>query len=569
MRIALAQINPTIGALSENTERIREYYHRGVKGGANLVVFTELSLSGYPPKDLLLYQSFIDREKELVKRELLPLTTENGPAILIGTSHRQGSKLYNAAILLDRGKIKSIHMKTLLPNYDVFDEERYFTRATDHHIEMLDDLPAAITICEDIWNDRDFFPEPLYNTDPLEILYAQGARLLINLSASPYHLGKHKQREEMLPFLAKKYNTGIIYLNQVGGNDGLIFDGSSLVYNHRGELLYRAAAFKEELFYVDTDNLFLPAAELLSPGQDDVDTIRQALQLGIRDYVLKSGFTKVTLGLSGGIDSAVVAALAVEALGSENVLGLMMPSPYSSEHSIEDATELAKNLGIKYRLIKIEEPFNSFLNLLNEKKEPIRDLAEENLQARIRGNIVMHISNREGYLVLATGNKSELAVGYCTLYGDMAGGLAVIADLPKLMVYELADHLNQIHGQTIIPERTIIKPPSAELRPGQKDEDSLPPYHILDPILHFYIEENLSAADIIERGYEKETVEQVVWMVDRTEFKRQQAAPGLRITARAFRTGRYMPIARGYDYRYPAGRDPVEQKTSGKETPTQ
>ena len=548
MRIALSQINPTIGALSQNAAKVKDYYHRAANSGADLVIFTELSLSGYPPKDLLLYQSFIEREKELLNQEILPLTTKDGPMILIGALHKRDSKLYNAALLLDQGNIKSIHLKTLLPNYDVFDEARYFTRGNDHQIEMLGDLPAAITICEDIWNDRDFFPNPIYNTDPLEKLYDRGARLLINLSASPYHLGKHKLREELLSFLARKYNTGIIYLNQVGGNDELVFDGSSLVYNSMGELLYRAAAFEEELFYVDTEDLSQQAIETMPPGSDNIDVVMQTLRLGIRDYVTKTGFKKVVLGLSGGIDSAVVAALAVEALGPENVLGVMMPSPYSSEHSIEDAVSLAENLGIDNRLIKIEDPYKAFLSLLNKGKEALEDLAEENLQARIRGNIIMHISNREGYLALATGNKSELAVGYCTLYGDMSGGLAVIADLPKMMVYELANHINQIHGQEIIPERTISKPPSAELRPNQKDEDSLPPYHILDPILYLYIGENLSAGDIINRGFDQNTVNRVVRMVDRAEFKRSQAAPGLRITTRAFGSGRRMPIARSYEY---------------------
>jgi len=548
MRIALAQINPTIGALSQNAGKVKEYYRRGAEGSADLIVFTELSLSGYPPKDLLLYESFVEKEKELITNELLPLTADGGPMILMGATHRQGGKLYNAAFLLDQGKIKSIHLKTLLPNYDVFDEARYFIRGNDQKVEMLSDLPAAITICEDIWNDRDFFREPIYNTDPLEKLYAQGARLLINLSASPYHLGKHRLREELLSFLAKKYNTGIIYLNQVGGNDELIFDGSSLVYNNRGELLYRASTFEEELFYVETESLFKQAEKTLPPGRDDIETVRQTLQLGLKDYVKKTGFKKVVLGLSGGIDSAVVAALAVEALGPENVLGVMMPSIYSSDHSIEDAVGLAKNLGIEKRMIEIEEPFKAFLTLLNGENIVIKDLAEENLQARIRGNIIMHISNREGYLALATGNKSELAVGYCTLYGDMSGGLAVIADLPKMMVYELANHLNETHSKEIIPQRTISKPPSAELRPDQKDEDSLPPYHILDPILNLYIEENLSADDIISRGFHKNTVYRVVRMVDRAEFKRRQAAPGLRVTTRAFGSGRRMPIARSYDY---------------------
>lgn len=547
MRIALAQINPTVGALSQNTNKIKEYYHHASEGGADLVIFSELSLSGYPPKDLLLYESFVQKEKGLIESELLPLTAQQGTAILLGTSHSEEGKLYNAALLLSGGRIKSIHKKTLLPNYDVFDEERYFTRGSEHMIELLGDLPIAITVCEDIWNDREFNAERLYDMDPLEALYAQGAKLLVNISASPYHLGKHKLREEMLSFLAKKYRSGIIYLNQVGGNDELVFDGTSLIYNNNGELLYRAATFAEELFFVKTEDLFNPAENALSQGTDNIDTILRALCLGLKDYVAKTGFKKVVLGLSGGVDSAVVAALSVEALGPENVLGIMMPSPYSSDHSVTDAVTLAKNLGIEHRLIKIEKPFEAFRELLNNGGPPLLDLAEENLQARIRGTMVMHISNREGYLALATGNKSELAVGYCTLYGDMAGGLAVIADLPKMIVYELANYINKIYGQELIPANTINKPPSAELRPDQKDEDSLPPYHILDPILQLYIENNLSAAAIIDKGYAKETVDRVIKLVDRAEFKRRQAAPGLRITTRAFGSGRRMPIARSYE----------------------
>lgn len=547
MRIALAQINPTIGALSQNTNKIKEYYHRAIEGGADLVIFSELSLSGYPPKDLLLYESFVQKEKELIESELLPLTAQHGTAILLGTSHSEAGKLYNAALLLSEGRIKSIHKKTLLPNYDVFDEERYFTRGSERTVELLGDLPMAITVCEDIWNDREFNAERLYEIDPLETLFAQGARLLINISASPYHLGKHELREKMLSFLAKKYRSGIIYLNQVGGNDELVFDGTSLIYNNNGELLYRAAAFTEELFFVNTEDLFNSAENALPPGTDNIDTVLRTLCLGLKDYVAKTGFRKVVLGLSGGVDSAVVAALAVEALGSENVLGILMPSPYSSDHSVTDAVTLAENLGIEHRLIKIEKPFDAFRELLNNGGPPLLDLAEENLQARIRGTIVMHISNREGYLALATGNKSELAVGYCTLYGDMAGGLAVIADLPKMIVYELANYINTIHNQELIPANTINKPPSAELRPDQKDEDSLPPYHILDPILQLYIENNLSAAAIIDKGYAKETVDRVIKLVDRAEFKRRQAPPGLRITTRAFGSGRRMPIARSYE----------------------
>lgn len=547
MRIAIAQLNQTIGALSKNTAKVKDYILRAADNRSGLVIFSELVLSGYPPKDLLLYNSFVDRERELLEKEILPLTS-GGPAVIIGSSHCQNGVLYNAALYLEEGKIKTVHRKSLLPNYDVFDEERYFKPAPERSVEVVSDLPTAITVCEDIWNDSDYNERPLYSTDPLIDLFAGGARLLINISASPYHLGKQKLREDLLTFLARKYNTGAIYVNQVGGNDELIFDGSSLVYNNRGELLYRAAAFGEDLFYIESEDLYKTAEKICLPAEENIATVLQALTLGLRDYIAKTGFSKAVLGLSGGIDSALVAAIAVEALGAENVLGLIMPSPYSSDHSVKDALALADNLGMEGRIIEINKPFRAYLELFNINGNPWQDLAEESLQARIRGNLVMHVSNREGYLALTTGNKSELAVGYCTLYGDMAGGLAVIADLPKMMVYELANHFNKISKKEIIPQNTITKAPSAELRPDQKDEDSLPPYSLLDPVLQLYIEENLSITEICERGFEKEIVEKIVKMVDRAEFKRRQAAPGLRITTRAFGSGRRMPIARSYEY---------------------
>ena len=547
MRVALSQLNPTVGALGRNAARVGESYLTAMKSGAELVLFSELCLCGYPPKDLLLYDSFIQRERELILNQLAPLTKNGAPPMLIGATHKEEDKLYNAALLLDSGSIKAVHRKSLLPNYDVFDEARYFHSAPALEPEMFSGLPAAVTICEDIWNDRDFFQPPLYNSDPLETLLDKGTRLLINLSASPYHLGKHRLREELLSFIAKKYGCGIIYLNQVGGNDELIFDGHSLVLNNRGELLCRANAFSEDLLFVETDELFKPAHKPAPPLEEGIDSIYRALIMGVRDYVWKTGFSKVVLGLSGGVDSALVAALAADAIGPKNVLGILMPSPYSSEHSIEDALVLAENLGIKHRIKRIDGPFEAFLKLLNKSGAPELDLAEENLQARIRGSIVMHASNREGYLALATGNKSELAVGYCTLYGDMAGGLAVIADLPKMMVYELSRYINSVKGRAVIPENTITKPPSAELRPDQKDEDSLPPYEVLDAILQLYIEENASPEAIRKSGFDSETVNRVLRMVDRAEFKRRQAAPGLRVTTRAFGSGRRMPIARSYD----------------------
>ncbi len=548
MRIALAQLNPTIGALEQNLRKVKAYYQKGLEKKADLIVFTELALPGYPPRDLLNYKGFIDKERALITDELIPLTAQSGVPILIGANHRRDNRLYNAALFLESGKIKSIHLKTLLPYFDVFDETRYYNSSTDGQIEMIGDLPVAITVCEDIWNDIAYFSEPLYDTNPLEKLFAQDPRLLINLSASPYHYGKHALREDMLAFLAQKHNTGIIYLNQVGANDELIFDGSSLVFNNRGELLYRAPADKEELFIVETANLFKPAVQIVPPDVDDIGTIKQVLELGTKDYLSKTGFKKAVLGLSGGIDSAVVAALAAEALGPENVLGIIMPSPYSSRHSREDALELVKNLGIKSRTIRIDEPFKTFINLLNNGKGPVMDLAEENLQARLRGLILMQISNREGHLALVTGNKSELAVGYSTLYGDMAGGLAIISDVRKMMVYELAQHINALYGKTIIPERVIEKAPSAELRPDQKDEDSLPPYKQLDPILELYLEKNYSPSEIIAEGHDEKTVRGVIKMVDTAEYKRRQAAVGLRISPYSFGAGRRAPVARGFEH---------------------
>ncbi len=548
MRIAMAQLNPTIGALEKNLRNVITHYQEGLEKKADLVVFSELALTGYPPRDLLNYKGFLDKERALIEDELIPLTAQSGVPIIIGANHRQNNRLYNAALFLEKGTIKSIHLKTLLPYFDVFDETRYYTSSPGGQVEMLGNLPVAITICEDIWNDMSYFNNPLYDTNPLEKLSAQGPRLIINLSASPYHYGKHTLREDMLPFLAQKYDSAILYLNQVGANDELVFDGSSLVYNNRGELLYRGPVDREELFLVETADLFTPAELTVSPDRDSIETVKTILEMGTRDYFAKTGFKKAVLGLSGGIDSAVVAALAANALGPENVLGIIMPSPYSSRHSKEDALELAKNLGIKSRVISINEPFNTFIKLLNDQKNPVMDLAEENLQARLRGLILMQISNREGHLALVTGNKSELAVGYSTLYGDMAGGLAILSDVRKMMVYELAHHINKLHGKAVIPESIIQKAPSAELRPDQKDEDSLPPYKFLDPILELYLEKNYSPSEIIAEGHDEETVKRVIKMVDTAEYKRRQAAIGLRISPYSFGAGRRAPVARGFEH---------------------
>lgn len=547
MKVALAQFNPTVGALRKNCARIRQIYLEACSAGAALVVFPELAITGYPPKDLLLYSSFIAESTGLVDSLLAPLTHGGRPPLLLGAPYMVEKNLCNAALLLEQGKVKAVHPKTLLPNYDVFDEQRYFTPSGKRRVELLLDRAVGITLCEDLWNDLDFWPQPRYDLDPLAELADQGASLIINLSASPYHYGKQELREKIISFIARKHRLGCLYVNQVGGNDELIFDGTSLVFDKRGELIYRGRSFCEDLIVVDISHLDSGGCAALAPSAENRGTVFEALALGVRDYLFKSGFSRAVLGLSGGIDSAVTAAVAVEALGASNVLGVLMPSPYSSRHSIEDALQLGGALGIETRTIPIKEPFFSYCNLFNPKGELCQDLAEENLQARIRGSILMFIANREGCLTLTTGNKSELAVGYCTLYGDMSGGLAVLADIPKAMVYELAAYINSRTGRETIPARTIDKPPSAELRPNQRDEDSLPPYALLDPILYHYIEENLSAGEISALGYDRQTVLRVLGLVDRAEYKRRQAAPGLKVTTRAFGTGRRMPIARGYE----------------------
>ncbi|MEW5921186.1 MAG: NAD+ synthase [Bacillota bacterium] len=567
MKIAAAQINPTVGDLQGNTRKISTIIKQAGHAGADLVIFPEMALTGYPPRDLLLYGAFLDEVERIVHSEILPLTT--GTAVLLGAPWREENgegHLFNAALLLTGGSIVSRHAKTLLPNYDVFDERRYFVPAPSRRPAVINGINVAVTICEDVWNDKDYWERRLYPEDPVEELFAQGACLLINISASPYHLGKAAKRERMLCAMARKYGAPLLYINQVGGNDELIFDGSSLLCSGGGRVLYRAEPFKEEIVCCEfAEGGLVPVTgfgenggKAMIPGLEDrglpagagaeegVDWIYGALQTGLRDYLHKNEFSSVVIGLSGGIDSAVTAALAVQTLGAEKVLGVLMPSRYSSHHSVQDSLALAQNLGIKTRTIPIEDPFGSFLGLLNEGKGPHLDLAEENIQARIRGNILMFISNREKRMVLTTGNKSELAVGYCTLYGDMCGGLAVLADVPKTMVYRLAVWINERAGREIIPGNVINKEPSAELRPEQKDRDALPPYELLDRLLHLYIEENRHVHEIVALGYKRELVENIVGKIDRAEYKRFQAAPGLRVTTRAFGSGRRMPLARGY-----------------------
>jgi len=545
MKIALAQINTTVGALQANTSKIITHLAQAQQAGAELVLFPELSISGYPPLDLLDQESFIDQN--LACLQTITAATQNFPGLTVMVGYiernqtRQGKRLHNAVAVICEGQRLSTHFKTLLPTYDVFDEDRYFEPASQVSPVQLGACRTGVTICEDIWNDSDFWSRRLYLQDPIDALQAQGIDLLVNLSASPFHLGKPQLRVSMVQALCRKYGVPAIYLNQVGANDSLIFDGHSFVVNAQGELVWLDTGFAESFTVLDLEQL-KPIQPQWLP---DMGMLEAALSLGIRDYLGKTGFKSVVMGLSGGIDSAVTAALAVQALGPEQVTGVAMPSQYSSQGSIDDARALAQNLGIRFEVIPIQPAFDS----LRQSLQPIfgdrpEDVTEENLQARIRGNLLMAMSNKFGHMLLTTGNKSEMAVGYCTLYGDMCGGLGVIADLPKTWVYQLAEYLNR--EQEVIPRNTIDKPPSAELRPDQKDQDTLPPYEILDAILQAYIEDHKSEAEIIGQGYDAQTVAWVIRCLNLNEHKRRQAPPGLKVTRKAFGQGRRYPIARGY-----------------------
>jgi NAD+ synthase (glutamine-hydrolysing) len=547
MKIALAQTNSTVGDLCGNAKRILEFARRAAERGANVVVFPELSLTGYPPRDLLEKASFLDRTEQHLERlaaDAAPLNV----SIICGTVTRTGSPtglpIYNSAAVLEGGRITFRQHKMLLPTYDVFDEARYFEPAAKQSPLALGDAVSALTICEDIWNDKQYWERRRYSRDPVEELATAGARILISINASPYHMGKRAQRNEIFAATARHFRVPIVYVNQVGGNDQLLFDGTSFAMNPDGEVIACAASFEEDLVLVDSGKLTGDRHDNLA---DECEAVYQALAMGTRDYIRKCGFERVLVGLSGGIDSALTAAIAVDAVGKENVIGVGMPGPYSSDHSITDARDLARNLGIRFELIPIENQYGAFINVL----EPLFDgspigVTEENLQSRLRGVTLMALSNKWGALVLTTGNKSELAVGYCTLYGDMCGGLAVISDVPKTLVYSLARVANQRHSNAI-PENTFTKPPSAELRPDQKDTDSLPPYEVLDQILRLYIENNDAPQGIAEALHLPVTlVRDIVNKVDRNEYKRQQAAPGLKVTTKAFGIGRRFPIAQRF-----------------------
>jgi len=542
LRIALLQINPTAGDLSGNSSLIVRGVRAAASQGADLVVTPELALMGYLPRDLLMNRGFVRRAGATL--DAMAAELKGAPPALIGVATPNpgdmGRPLFNSAVLLKDGAAGPVFHKTLLPTYDVFDEDRYFEPGTGPQILELAGWRLGISICEDVWNDRDFWSRRRYHVDPIEELAKAGAQAIVNLSASPFTAGKQLVRESMLGHLARKYRLPVASVNQVGGNDDLIFDGRSGVFDAQGGVLARAKGFAEDLLIADLAG----AAGLIA--EDDFEPeaeIWSALVLGVRDYARKTGFRKAVLGLSGGIDSALTAAIAADALGPGNVHGVMMPSCFSSPGSVDDSVDLARNLGIATLILPISGIMGTYDKALAEVFRGLApDVTEENIQSRIRGNLLMALSNKFGSLLLTTGNKSEISVGYCTLYGDMNGGLAVIADLPKMMVYRVARWRNRRRPD--IPEATLTKAPSAELRPGQTDQDSLPPYELLDAILELHIERCQSAEEIIEQGYDEETVRRVTRLVRLAEFKRKQAAPVLKVTSRAFGTGWRMPIVR-------------------------
>lgn len=542
MKIALAQINTTIGDFAGNRDKLLAAYRRGVDAGADLVLAPELATTGYPPRDLLLRPQFIDKNLAILNE----LAAATGKTALVAgfvehNDQQPGRPAANSVALMQNGKIAAIRRKMLLPTYDVFDEDRYFEPAVENKPVELGGWKLGLTICEDIWNDEDFWRQRRYRRDPSQELVEAGAQIIINCSASPWYLGKEIVRRNMVASLAAKIGRPVVYCNLVGGNDELVFDGHSMAFDGRGRLIVEARGFEEDFLLVDIEQ-----AEPVIPSIcKSEEQLHAALTLGLRDYMHKCGFKAAVLGLSGGIDSALTACLAAAALGPENVLGVSLPSQFSSQGSLDDARALARNLGIRYEVIPIQTPFEA----VKQQLQPLfagrkEDVTEENIQARLRGVILMALSNKFGSLLLTTGNKSEMAVGYCTLYGDMCGGLGVISDVPKQMVYRLARWINR--EREIIPVSSLTKPPSAELRPNQTDQDTLPPYEILDAILELYVVEGRRPAEIIDAGFKEADVKRVVRLIDQSEYKRRQAAPGLKVTSKAFGMGRRIPIAQRY-----------------------
>jgi NAD+ synthase/NAD+ synthase (glutamine-hydrolysing) len=581
MKIAIAQLNPTIGDLAGNARQILEAAQQAILQGADLLLTPELSLCGYPPRDLLMQPAFVQAMADTLEQLAQDLPSDL--AVLVGTvvpnpSAAQGGKpLFNSTALLLAGQVQQVFHKRLLPTYDVFDEDRYFEPGLDSNVIVLNGIRIGVTICEDLWNDENFWGKRNYAIDPIAELVAAGVDLIVNLSASPYSVGKQQLRESMLQRATQTYQQPILYVNQIGGNDDLIFDGNSIGFNRHGHKVCRGLAFAPDLVMAEFDSAMQDLVvneATIAPQPDSEDAeMWAALVLGVQDYVRKCGFSKVVLGLSGGIDSALVAAIAATAVGAENVLGVLMPSPYSSDHSIKDAQALAHNVGIKTELLPIGslmQAYDQTLSLLFAGTD--FGVAEENIQSRIRGSLLMAISNKFGHLLISTGNKSEMAVGYCTLYGDMNGGLAAIADVPKTRVYSICHWLNaslkevNISGlpvsfiprsssAEIIPPNILIKAPSAELKPGQVDQDSLPSYEVLDDILEQLILEHRAPADIVASGHDRGVVEKVIRLVSMAEFKRKQAPPGLKVTDRAFGTGWRVPIAKKWQPRF----EPVPQ----------
>jgi NAD+ synthase (glutamine-hydrolysing) len=541
VKIALGQINPTVGDFTGNAAKITDFSRRAQSAGAGLILFPELSVCGYPPRDLVERPSFVARNRETLDR----IASETqGIAVICGVvtpaDSETGKSVRNSAALLMDGKVAFVQSKMLLPTYDVFDEMRNFAPAKAQELFSFCGNRMALTICEDAWNDKQFWIKRLYPLDPVDSLIRAGGNFVLNISASPFWIGKRQLRCDMLASIARQHKVPVVMVNQVGGNDSLVFDGSSLVLNAEGQVIAQGRSFEEDLITFDSKTL---TGEMHEQVAGDEASVYGALVLGTRDYIQKCGFQKAIIGLSGGIDSALTAAIAAEAVGPENVIGVGMPGPYSSQGSIDDARALAKNLGIRFELLSINQPYEAYRETLRGVFAGYKeDVTEENLQSRARGMILMALSNKFGAIVLSTGNKSELGVGYCTLYGDMVGGLAVISDVPKTLVYRVSEYVNS--RREVIPRATLEKPPSAELRANQKDSDSLPPYDILDAVLEDYVEDSHPAERIAaDRGIDIEVVRRVIRLVDRAEYKRQQAAPGLKISPKAFGYGRRFPIA--------------------------
>ena len=539
MKIALAQINPIVGDFEGNTAKMMRFIEKAKGLSCDLIIFSEMVISGYPPRGLLERQDFVGANKTYLQKLVDSVA---GIGVVCGfvdeNPNQEGNPLYNSAVLFEGGKILHQANKRLFPAYDAFDEERHFEPGTEYAPFSYKGWRLGLTVCEDIWNDKDLFPRRLYPVDPVARIIQEGADFIINISASPYYADKKEFKQEMLSSIAKKHRVPLVYVNQVGGNDSVLFDGISMAMDAKGQVVAWALDFEEDMVCFDTET---QKGDLREIAGGTTESVLKALAMGTRDYVQKCGFEKVVVGLSGGIDSSLTVCIAVQALGKENVLGVFMPSQYTSKENYEDTEALAHNLGIELVRVPIDGIFEKFLQELSPVlKDIATEVTGQNIQARIRGMLLMAFSNKLGCLVLSTGNKSELAVGYCTLYGDMSGGLAVISDVPKIMVYELAHLINK--AGEVIPARILQKPPSAELKPGQKDQDDLPPYEILDGVLKAYVEENKAPEEIIAMGFDPAIVREIISRVDRNEYKRYQAPPGLKVTTKSFGYGRRYPI---------------------------